>query len=526
MEFPRLRIIHFMIAAVVAAFGLALFRATPEGRAVIAPAFVSVILFSPLALLLIRPNLLKAALDDPSDDPEILIACLERGLARPPAFDGMSILRARRRLMELYMGRGRHADAIDQGRALVKLGILTSDFEARVRLDIAYCFDCLGRYAEAEEGRRGAEDCLDGRPEGYLGWRVQGELLVGKRRFRAAAEAYERAMELSPPEDRVGREWILRLLAVASSNTGRYEETIGWAEQLLSADPSAGGRYLAHWLAGECSLHLLRLDEAELHCRRAHEAAVQQGDARKVSAGLALSAELHLARGGLAEAEALCLEAESCCPGASREALVSHTLVLWLRGLYAEALARVEEAGRVGRIDDPPAERWAQALLKRIMAALKAELGRLDEARADLREAAAELGSDPRHSLATEAVSLWLRALRGDREETIRRSDLLLRALEERDPDPVTWSLSLENMGRALLEIGECEQARSCWERLLERAHLPVSEPIGYYYLGECHSRLGNLEGALEAFRRATASGIDSHHARLAAERLRELSPA
>jgi hypothetical protein len=55
-------------------------------------------------------------------------------------------------------------------------------------------------------------------------------------------------------------------------------------------------------------------------------------------------------------------------------------------------------------------------------------------------------------------------------------------------------------------------------------AHAPITEPTGRYFLGVCRWHLDDPAGGGGEFRRATALGIDSHHARLAEQRESELS--
>jgi tetratricopeptide (TPR) repeat protein len=472
----------------------------------------------------LRPNPLKAVLTSLPAEPDEKIAALEQGLRAANPYDVRTNAAARYRLMELYKVRKRYEEAIDQGRSILRMSGLEQEFESEVRLELAVCLDFLGREEQAEAERMAAEDCLDDRPANDLGWLVQGKFLDKQHRYAEAAEAYERALGLSPSDHAASRDQLLIRLVLAWFNAGRPEETMKWAECILTEDVSEERRFQAHRLAGIASSNLGRLEEARHHRQCAYDLAVTGGDPKKFSDCLAHLADLHRLRGELDRAEALCLEAESLCPDAARAAILIHATVLRARGQLAEAVARMEQASRVGIMASSFHERRIQAALRKEMGAYKTELGRLDEAWDDLAAATGELGEDPKLVLPCEAAWAWLLALRGEREASAQRSELVLQSLDQQPLDASTQLDCLEWVGRAMIVIGDFEQARRCWEQFLATTHPPIAEPVGRYYLGECRRSLGDPAGALEEFRRAMALGIDSHHARLAEQRARELS--
>jgi tetratricopeptide (TPR) repeat protein len=230
--------------------------------------------------------------------------------------------------------------------------------------------------------------------------------------------------------------------------------------------------------------------------------------------------------GNLDNAESLGLEAEALCPDSAREALLVQAVVLRVRGRWDEAVERMGRALRLGVLENAFFERRSQASMKLWKAVFEAEVGRLDEAWADLREAVAELGHDPKLGLICEAAWVRLLSHQGEHNESVRRADALRSRLDDQAPSPSTESDCLDLLGRGLFEVGEYERAQRCWERYLAVPHPPIAEPIGQYYFGECRWHLGDRAGARHAFQRATAPGIDSHHARLAEQRARELSMA
>ncbi len=165
-----------------------------------------------------------------------------------------------------------------------------------------------------------------------------------------------------------------------------------------------------------------------------------------------------------------------------------------------------------------------QAAFRLWMAITKVELGRLAEAWLDLRAAEAELLTDPKLGLICEAARIRLLAHQGDREQAVQDAEMLLGRLDQLTIGPSTRLECLELLGRALFELGESEQAGRFWQHDLSGTHPPIAEPTGHYFLGECRLQLDDPDGALEEFRRATALRIDSHHTRLAEQRIRELS--
>ena len=224
--------------------------------------------------------------------------------------------------------------------------------------------------------------------------------------------------------------------------------------------------------------------------------AIEAGDSEKISDCLATLADLHRLRGELDQAEALCLEAESLCPESARMAISVHAIVLRARGRLDEALARMEQASRVGVMASSSSERRMQAVLNKWMATYQAERGRLDQAWDNLCAATAALGTDPKLVLPCEAAWAWLLALRGDREAAVRCTELVHHELDTQPPDASTQLDCLELIGRSMMVIGEVERAKCCWERFLATTHPPIAEPTGRYYLGECRWHLGDPAGA------------------------------
>jgi tetratricopeptide (TPR) repeat protein len=523
IELPRLKIVHWMLIAGVLAIVFFALTARPGDSVAGVIILVFLTLIAPI-LWSFRSSPLKAVLANLPDDPDEQVAALEEGLARFHLHDVNTTSVARYRLMELYKVRKRYEEAIAQGRLILKSSGLKPEFETEVGLEIAVCLDFLGRDQEAEAERMAAEDSLDEDPEDALGWYVRGKTLGSQHRYIEAAAAYEQALECDSPVNPAWRDDLLIRLMLATFNAGRPEETMTWAGRALELGGSESRQYQAHRMAGAACSNLGRREEAEHHRRRACEMAEEGGDPEKISDCLASLADLHRLRGDLDRAESLCLEAESRRPDSARAAASTYAMVLRDRGRLDEALARMEHASRVGVLSLASSERRVQAVLKAWMATCRAELGRLAEAWDDLREAVTNLAHDPKLGLVCEAARIRLLAHQGQREETIRLAEALLTDLGDRTLDPSTQLECLDLVGRALVALGEYERGRACWERFLAIVHPPIAGPTGHYFLGECRWHLGDEPGALDAFRRATAPGIDSHPARLAAQRSREIA--
>ena len=234
----------------------------------------------------------------------------------------------RHRLMGLYKVRKHYEDAIEQGRSILRLMCMSDSFEAEVHLEIAICFDFLGRPDEAEAERQEAAECLESGPEDYFGWLARGKLFDKLNRYEEAATAYERALELSLTDDTASRENLLICMVHATFAAGRPDETLRWAEAAIAQCTSETRLYNAHRMAGIAAANLGQLEEAEQYRLRTYNMALEGGDAKKISDSLALLAHLHCLRGDLDKAETLCLKAESLGPDSTRMVLLTFAGVL------------------------------------------------------------------------------------------------------------------------------------------------------------------------------------------------------
>ena len=137
-------------------------------------------------------------------------------------------------------------------------------------------------------------------------------------------------------------------------------------------------------------------------------------------------------------------------------------------------------------------ERRMQAVLNWTVATHCTELGRLDQARDNLSAATVELGADPKLALACEAAWAYLMARRGrSRVSAIAHEGGSARA-RAHPRDNSTRLDCLEQLGQAMILMGEFEGAKECWEQFLATTHPPVAEPTGRYQLGVCQWHLGD----------------------------------
>ena len=422
--------------------------------------------------------------------------------------------------MQLYKVRKKYERAIAEGERILKRSALTHAFEAKVHLELAICLDLLGRAAEAQAHRQTADDCLDGCPEGMLGWKVQGEILETQRRFAEAAAAYERALDACPADSGDARDELLIRLGLATFNAGRPDETIEWAERAIAEEVSPKRLYSAHRLAAIATINLERPDDSLYHRRRAYELALEGGSAQEIAESLALIGEIYELRSEFDLADSYCQQAQRLCPDDAHLAFMIQAIILRARGRFDEAVQRMEQAIRVGVLASAFHERRRAAAFKTWLAVYKADAGRLAEAWPDLRDATAELQDDPKLSLTCEAAWIFLLAHQGDRDEVLERATSILSRIDSLAPDLAFRRDALELVGEALFHVGEHDRSESCWTYFLMGTPLPIGEPRAYYYLGMCRLHCGDRPGAARAFRRATSRGIDSHFARLAERQL------
>ena len=506
-----------MILTAIAAIVLAIVT-RPSEAVLIVLILIAVAALAPFALTFL-PNSLEYVLRNPPSALDEHIAALERALISRSLLKIGPLSTARFKLMQLHRRGKSFEAAIAHAREILARYWNTHSFQSQVHLEIAECLDSLGRDDESKAEIRLAADCLDLPPADALGWLIQGRIFAAKGRYELAIDAYERALKLPSFERQKIRRESQFLLTVACLRVGRLQEAINWAESSMKHEESSSRISSLSRLAALACSGIGRLSEQENHLRRAHELALQANDKKGITDSLAMMAELERSRGNLTKAEAICLEAESLAPEMAREAFHIHSNICRNQGRSEEAVEKLQQAGKVGVLQTSSAERRVQASFKMHIASYRVDLGQIDQAWDDLRQAKLELERDPRLVAICDAVNLRLIAIQGARADTVSRSDELLRRIDGLPLGISGRTQCLVLIGRALMDVGEHARALQCFDGVVAETSHRINQPVGFYYRGECMRQLGDLPNALEDFARATSLGIDSHHARLAEQR-------
>jgi class 3 adenylate cyclase/tetratricopeptide (TPR) repeat protein len=429
-------------------------------------------------------------------------------------------------------GGGRSAEAdtatASQGERAVRLAAemgLPPDDPAWAGRGLAFpALARLGQAALARDDNPGAEALL-ARALALPGAEaLPQDLVVPVRLARAQALAALHRLEeaeddlqvaLSCGEDAV-RAGALLVLGDVRRKRGHHDAAAATFVQALAAAGAAG----IDRLGGEAlrQLGLLdyfdgRLRSAEERFRQAHALAVRVGDDR--GAGWALQ---HLAwsattRGDYELADATLEQAAEVFGGledAGGLSWVAGTggFVRLLQGRFREAR---EVATSVLPLGEVTGERWGVAALLTIDAFAAAELGAVDEARAeaaDARERFEGLGDAWGSALATVALGAAVRG--GDDPDTAVALLQEAVALSEMGGHPVITSLALVVQGYASLDRGDLDGAHACAYRasaLLAGLDLEPHASLGAAVLlaqvqrarGELADALTTLDAALAA---------------------------
>ncbi len=175
--------------------------------------------------------------------------------------------------------------------------------------------------------------------------------------------------------------------------------------------------------------------------------------------------------------------------------------------------------------------------------------GRSEEAWQCLQDAALAFQTDEKLRFMCDAYAAWILALLGHREEADGKIALAESGVERYSQDQNCRTGGLFLIGRSWYTLGGYELAAERWQAYLNAEPYPVWQPRGYFFLGDCLERLGDAEGARQAYRQATivpiadaeagdaawppapslaaghATGrfVDTHEARLARQRLEQV---
>jgi tetratricopeptide (TPR) repeat protein len=440
-------------------------------------------------------------------------------VATPSLLGGLIKIDARHHLMRLAHMEGRHEQVTAQGFAILRHSKVPPGVLAEVRGRLADALEGLGRFDEAEEQRRLAVTDLKGADKDP-GWYVnRGRQLSAQRDHAGACRAFELGLDATPENQQDARALLTLSLANALYMAGRVEESARRAEEATGMVRDFERLYAAHRQAGASYGTLGRLEEAEFHRRRAVELAEGAGQTDKLADALADLAELQRKRGHLADALAACDRAAAVKATRHVEGVRYEIFRSW--GRFDEAFAANLRASQVDPNPTPRAEQMMQGVYAYGRAGLRMEQKRLEEVPALLEAAAAGVRGDAKLTVWCDTAQTRLAALEGRREDALRGLDRGERRLEDFAQDRNTRATILGNLGRAALALGEFQRALGYWQQYLDLPATPVDRPVAYYHLGEALRGLGDEAAARARYREAVATGLDTHHARLAEARVR-----
>ncbi|MCS6862770.1 MAG: tetratricopeptide repeat protein [Abditibacteriales bacterium] len=448
---------------------------------------------------------------------------LERVVAAPSLWGERGKLEVRFRLAWLYLEEKRFADAIEQCRAILQRRLKPA-VEANVRRRLADCLEAAGKVEEAHAERRQAAGLVAAAPDDAEKFLSQAQMLEEQGQHAAACEAYERGLALIPRWNDAARKTMMVKLALCAYHAGRPDAALRWAEEAIALKPDPMMLMLAHSAAGLAYSTQGNLEAAENHRQQAFQLATALGNQDQAAHFLVQLADVQMKRGKLVQAVQACEQAAGLSLKVRRQARMLQAECLRLWGRLAEARETLEQASRAPGLPVPSAERRAQAVIALQLALIAAEENQPQTAFGYLKQATAELQKDEKLSLVHEATAAWILALLNRREEVEQKIAHIEARLPQFVHDRVTQGLCYGLLGQATFDLQDFERSQGYWERYLALQPDPVVEPIGWYHLGECRRHVGDRETAKAKFQQAVNLGIDTHHTRLAQQRLEELT--
>jgi len=448
---------------------------------------------------------------------------LERAVAAPSLGGERGKVDTRFRLAWIYLEEKRFDDAVAQCRTLLKRRLKPA-VEANVRRRLAHCLEAAGKLDEAHAERQRAAERVVAAPDDAEKFLSQAQMFEEQGRHAEACEAYERGLALIPRWNDVARKNTMVKLALSSYNAGRPDRALQLAEEAIALKPEPMLLMLAHNVAGLAYSTQGNLEAAENHRQQAFLLAAASGNQDNAARFLVQLAEVQMKRGKFVQAAEASEQAAGMSFNARRHARLVQAECLRLWGRLEEARETLEQASRAPGLPVPSAERRAQAVLSLGLAWIAAEENQPQTALNHLHQAAAELQQDEKLSLHYEATAAWVLALLNRREEGEQKIAQVEARLPQFVHDRATQGLCGGMLARAIFELKDFERSKSYWERYLSLKPDPAFEPIGLYYLGECHRHLGDVETAKAKFQQAVNTGLDTHHTRLARSRVEEIT--
>lgn len=463
-------------------------------------------------------------------DPERLRRYLERVVATPSLLGSGSKLVARGGLIPVYSIRGDHAQAVTHCRA--QLACLTKlpdpqalhSLEGDIRRRLADCLEALGQVAEANEERALATAAIERAPADTLSLITQGIQLHETKRHQEAYAAFQQALNSIGESNIPVRIECLIHMVLSAYDSGRPSDCLRCAKEAITLGVAGKQLYIAYKMAGIASGNLSRLDDAEDYTRRAYEAATADNRMSEASEVLGLLADYLRRRGKLAEARETGIKIAALKPKSERILFSLQSLILKEEGRYDDALAALVRAQEAGPFAIPSFERRSQAVIALSASRIEVERGRGDEAWQHIQKALNEFKDDAKLGLNCDAVLTWVLAVRGLSDESQHLAVQVNPRLAAFEGDPSTCRSVLYDLGMAACVRGDHAAGIECWNRYCTLNPDPVYQPTAYYYRGECHREIGQLSEAEANYRAAVNMNLETHHSKLAKNRLRELA--
>jgi tetratricopeptide (TPR) repeat protein len=427
------------------------------------------------------------------------------------------------RLSWLHMERGEYPAAVELLQQALKERRCKPAVEANFRQRLAEALEGAGQTDTAEAERRSVLMLLEGAAINAERLLSEAEMLNRQQRFADAYTVLERALPMIPSWDKENQAKTRVQLALAAFNKGENDEIIRWGEEALTFPSSRPIQTLAHSIAGLGYASQGRLEEAELHRRRALDMATEIGNHDQIAKYKAQVAEILRRRGNLTEAMQLCEETRPLSVAERRSVYSVEYECLKDWGRFEEALDTLNALRRSQSFPTPSAARRMAAVYDAAQAVLYLELGRPSEALPLLDGAIVALTNDSKLNLIYRGNRVWARAASGRQEETQTEAQRIAEQLPEFASSRGTQLDILYSLGRAYLVQENYTYSLACWEQYLEQKPDPVNRPTGLYYAALCHLKQGRTDSALSLLHQVIESGLDRYSVRLAQKQLEAL---
>ncbi|MCW3059616.1 MAG: Tetratricopeptide repeat [Capsulimonas sp.] len=447
------------------------------------------------------------------------IALLER-LSRMTFWVRGSLSKLTRyRLAGLYAQAQRYREAVELYQSLLKER-LTPSLEGDIHLRLADCWEGLGLAADAQAERYQAHDRAQRAAADPASRRTEGMLLERENKYAEACAAYEQGLAATLPADKETRAIFLGHLCVASFNAGRMDQVIKWADEAAQSRCLGSCGPSIHGMAAVATSNMGDFEQAERHSQQRYEIAISKHNKDDAAEALAFLASIHKRQGKLAEAIETADRAIALSAKASRTANISKAECLETIGDFDGALRAFDACAAAPNVWVPALQQRNQAVVALGRARALLGAGRPEEADPYLRSAEREFACDAKLSLWCRSMRTWLDATTGNRAAAMQGIDYLEAQIANFPHDRGTALSLASSVARAVYLLGDYERSQRLWQNYLEMSPDPVEIPKGYYYLGESLFALGETDAARAAFLHSIEQNIDTHHARLARERL------